>query len=138
MSRLVRRQSPLSLAADPFDLFNAFFADPFMDRNDGLSLKSHVEDTEKNYTFTVEVPGFDEKEIDIEVKDRNLTITAEHKEGTEGTESRHFHSKVQRAWSLPRGVNEDDVAATLKNGVLTVVVPKKEIPEGKKIKLLKE
>jgi HSP20 family molecular chaperone IbpA len=35
-------------------------------------------------------------------------------------------------------VNEDDVAATLKNGILTVVVPKKEIPEGKKIKLLKE
>lgn len=136
MSRsLVRRNNTLSLAADPLDFFNAFFADPFMDRDDGLSLKSRVEDMEKNYTFTVEVPGFDEDEIDIEVKDRNLTITAEHKEGTEG---RHFHSKVQRAWSLPRGVNEDDVAATLKNGVLTVVVPKKEVPEGKKIKLLKE
>lgn len=135
MSRSLVRRNPLSLAADPFDFFNAFFSDPFLDRDDGLSLKSHVEDTDKNYTFTVEVPGFDEDEIDIEFKDRNLTIIAEHKK--EGG-SRHFHSKVHRAWSLPRGVNEDEVAATLKNGVLIVVVPKKEAPEGKKIKLLKE
>jgi HSP20 family protein len=136
MSRsLVRRNNPLSLSADPFDFFNAFFADPFTNRDDGLSLKSHVEDTENNYTFTIEVPGFDESEINIEIKDRQLTIKAEHKEGSEG---RHFHSSVQRSWSLPRGVKEEDVSATLKNGVLTVLVPKKEIQEVKKIKVLKE
>jgi len=127
----------LSLMADPFDVLNTLFSDPFSERTDGVSLRSNVASNENDYTFTVEVPGFDESEIIIDLKDRQLEITAEHKENADG---KYFHQSVHRAWSLPRGVNEDAVAATLKNGVLTVVVPKKEVSETKKvqIKALKE
>lgn len=129
---LVRRQNPLSLMNDPFDVFSTLFHDPFSDREDGLSLRSRVEDTGSDYTFTIEVPGFTEEEINIEVRDRNLEIVAEHKEKSDG---KYFHQSVHRAWSLPRGVNEDSINATLKNGILSIAVPKKEIPEPKKIQV---
>lgn len=129
---LVRRQNPLSLMSDPFDVFNALFTDPFSDRNDGLSLKSKVEDTGSDYTFTIEVPGFTEDEINIEVRDRSLEVVAEHKENADG---KYFHQHVHRAWSLPKGINEDSINATLKNGILSVAVPKKEVPEPKKVQV---
>lgn len=134
---LVKRYSPLSMMTDPFDVFNAIFSDPFADRNDGVYLRSRVENNKNDYTFTLEVPGFSEDEINIDLKDRSLEITADHKENSDG---KYFHQSVQRAWSLPRGVNENDVSAILKNGVLTVVVPKKEATETKKVqvKALKE
>jgi len=132
---LRRRSGPLSLTADPFDMFNAFFGEVPLE--EGISLKARVEENKDDYTFVLEIPGFDENEISIEVKERVLEIAAEHKESS--TE-KHFYRKVQRAWQLPKGIDEDSVKASLKNGVLTVTVPKKALPAPKKVevKLLKE
>ena len=129
MTLALMKRNPLWL--DPFEAFNTLFRDPW-DRDESIYLKSKVDNNDGDYTFTVEVPGFDEKEINIEVRDRHLEITAEHKEDSDG---KYFHRSVQRAWSLPSGVKEDDVVASLKNGVLSVVVPKKELTEPKKVEI---
>jgi HSP20 family protein len=117
---------------DPFEAFNTLFRDPLWERDESIYLKSKVDNNDGDYTFTVEVPGFDESEINIEVRDRYLEISAEHKEDSDG---KYFHRSVHRSWSLPKGIKDDEVTASLKNGVLSVVVPKKELAEPKKVEI---
>ena len=100
---------------------------------DGAALQSRVDVQDENYSVTLEVPGFDESEIDIEVRDGLLYIKAEH---DEKSEHQHFYKKVNRSWTLPRGVKSEEIQAKLKNGILTVLVPKREVTEHKKVKLL--
>lgn len=128
MSLSLMKRSPLWL--DPFETIHTLLSDPYWDRP-ATSLKSKVDNNENDYTFTVEVPGFNEDEISIEVREGLLEIAAEHKEDSKG---KYFHSTVHRSWSLPRGVNEDSISAELQNGILSVVVPKKEI-EGKRVEI---
>jgi HSP20 family protein len=133
MSHLLgERQIPLSLIADPFDLFNVFFKD--INYYNKLDLKTLIKDNNDNYKLTIEIPGFNDDEINIEVKNRKLRITAEHKNDNEN----YFSSKVDREWSLPPSVNEDEITASLKNGILTVTIPKKETTDSKTIKIIKE
>lgn len=120
---------------DPFDIFDSLFPNPFDDveRIDGASLKSKVDVQGENYSVTLEVPGFEESEIDIEVRDGLLNIKAEH---DEKSEHQYFYKKVNRAWTLPKDVKSEEIQAKLKNGILTVLVPKGGLPEPKKVKLL--
>lgn len=126
---VLAKRTTLSPLVDPFNMFEAIFADPFTDRTDGVSLKTLVESIDNNYVFTLELPGFNENEIDIQVRNGQLQIIAEHKDQN----GKFFHSCVQRTWSLPEPVNQDNVEAVLKNGVLTVKVPKKSVEKVKKI-----
>lgn len=126
---VLAKRTTLSPLVDPFNMFEAIFADPFTDRTDGVSLKTLVESIDNNYVFTLELPGFNENEIDIQVRNGQLQIIAEHKDQN----GKFFHSCVQRTWSLPEPVDQDNVEAVLKNGVLTVKVPKKSVEKVKKI-----
>jgi HSP20 family protein len=111
----------------PFNMFEALFTDPFTDRTDGISLKTLCENIDNKYIFTLELPGFDENEIDIQVRNGQLQIVAEHKD----TNGKFFHTCVQRTWSLPEPVEQDNVEALLKNGVLTVKIPQKSVAQVK-------
>jgi HSP20 family protein len=126
---VIAKRKAISPLADPFNMFEALFSDPFTDRTDGVSLKTLVESIDNNYVFSLELPGFDENEIDIQVRNGQLQIVAEHKD----TNGKFFHTCVQRTWSLPEPVDQDNVEAILKNGVLTVKVPKKIVEKVKKI-----
>lgn len=127
---VIAKRKAISPLADPFNMFEALFTDPFSDRTDGISLKTLVESIDNNYVFTLELPGFDENEIDIQVRNGQLQIMAEHAKDAKGN---FFHSCVQRTWSLPEPVEQDNVEAMLKNGILTVKVPKKNVAQVKKI-----
>lgn len=127
---VIAKRKSLFPLADPFNMFEAIFSDPFTDRTDGVSLKTLVENVGNNYVFTLELPGFDEQEIDIQVRNGQLQIIAEHGKDAKGN---FFHTCVQRTWSLPETVDQDNVEAVLKNGILTVKIPKKEMAQVKKI-----
>lgn len=120
---------------DAFDIFDSLFPNPFneLERIDEASLKSKVDEQNENYSVTLEVPGFEENEIDIEVHDGLLNIKAEH---SEKPEHLCFYKKVNRSWTLPKNVKSEEIQAKLKNGILTVLVPKGSLPEPKKVKLL--
>jgi HSP20 family protein len=75
------------------------------------------------------VPGFDEKEIDISVEPRRLTITgkrATNKEEKKGNAvySEFCSDQIQRVVDLPASVDARKVTATLKSGVLQLTMPK--------------
>src|SRR5690606_33229076 len=124
---------------EPFDIFNYMISDlldPDLGKKvDGAALQSRVDVQNENYSLTLEVPGFDESEIDIEVHDGLLYIRAEH---DEKSEHQHFYKKVNRSWTIPKDVKSEEIQAKLKNGILTVLIPRTGLSEPKKVKLLLE
>jgi HSP20 family protein len=87
--------------------------------------------TEKNGTLQVEaeLPGLDEKDIEVSVSDDLLTIKGERKEEKEETEGKQFFRReisfgsFQRSIPLPSRVKADGATATFKKGVLKIVLP---------------
>jgi HSP20 family protein len=89
-----------------------------------------ITENEKAYELTADLPGLEEKNIDLKVANGGLTIKGEKKEETEEEgkdyhlSERHFGS-FQRYFRLPDTVDVEKIAATFKNGVLKVTLPKK-------------
>jgi HSP20 family molecular chaperone IbpA len=85
--------------------------------------------TDKEVCVTAKLPGLDEKDIDLQVEDGVLTIRGEKKAEVEHKErgySEHRYGRFERRIALPKGVDRDKASATVRNGVLTVTLPKSE------------
>jgi HSP20 family protein len=81
------------------------------------------------YEVEAELPGMDEKDIDVKVVGGSLTITGEKKSRTEEKKQNYHLSERRygsfvRSFPLPGGVDANAIAATFKKGVLTVTMPK--------------
>jgi HSP20 family protein len=84
---------------------------------------------EKEYEITVELPGMDEKNIELKISNGMLTIKGEKQEQKEEKKKDYFLSErrygsFERSFRLPDGVDANKIAATIKKGVLTVTLPK--------------
>ncbi len=94
-----------------------------------------VAENEKAYEITAELPGMDEKNIEVKVANGNLIIRGEKQEEKEVKKKdyylheRHFGA-FERRFDVPGSVDTDKIAASFRNGVLTVTLPKK--PEAQK------
>jgi len=115
---------------------SAFDIEPFLRR--GLSWSAPAVDiAEKNnaYELTAELPGLDEKNIEVKVVNGSLMIKGEKRDAKEEKkkdyhlQERHFGS-FERCFSVPEGVDTDRIEANFKAGALTVTLPKK--PEAQK------
>jgi len=102
----------------------------FNSNSDLLKPSTNIAADDKNYTITVEVPGVDESEVELELSNNTLTIKGEkHKEQEE--QNKEFHriersfGKFERVLSLPQDAIQDDIKADFKNGILTVNIPRK-------------
>ncbi|MCA9677003.1 MAG: Hsp20/alpha crystallin family protein [Myxococcales bacterium] len=90
------------------------------------------------YVFRADVPGIQEKDIEVTLTGDRLRITGkrEHEEETKGdtiyTYERSFGS-FSRAFTLPAGIDAEHCRSELKDGVLTLVVPKRPEAQAKKI-----
>ena len=86
-----------------------------------------VEETDKEYRVTAELPGLEERDVEVLLQDGMLTVRGEKKlesENRNRTYSERFYGRFERQITLDRDVDEGAVNATFKNGVLTVTVPK--------------
>ena len=93
-------------------------------------------------SFTVEcdLPGIDQKDIDITIASGVLTIKGEKKSDGESEKSKVYRKEIwegsfQRTLSLPTGVDSGKVEAAFNDGVLTITLPKREDTKSKKIQL---
>ena len=87
------------------------------------------------FVVTVDVPGFERDDIDLRVADQTLWIDCEKAEAeAEGDETylrrERRHASMRRSVRLPAPVKPEEVTAKLKNGILTVTVPKAEPASG--------
>ena len=88
-----------------------------------------VEETEREYRVTAELPGLEERDVEVLLQDGLLTVRGEKKSESESRNrsySERFYGRFERQITLDRDVDDSAVKATFKNGVLTVTVPKSE------------
>jgi HSP20 family protein len=128
-----------SYPPSPFRLFEDFFNDYWAARSSsvrGDSWKPPVDIMEKdgNLILRVEVPGVDEKGIDLKLEGRVLTIKGERKPESDANgftyhQVESYYGTFTRSFTLPDSADSNHIKAGYKNGVLTITIPQK--PEVK-------
>ena len=82
-------------------------------------------ETDDSYTLDIVMPGMTKKDIDLTFKDGTLTIKC--KKDVSDSDSQFYGVKTEQAFrNFPRGVNAEKVSAEMKEGILYIVLPKKE------------
>ena len=107
----------------------------------GHIMKTDVREHEGGYEIDIDLPGFKKEEINVELKEGYLTVSAakslENKDEKKGKVIRQerFAGAAQRSFYVGDNLTEEDIKAAFNNGVLSLTVPKKEarIPEKKTI-----
>lgn len=97
-----------------------------------------IYETAEQFVLVAEVPGISQEEIDLEINDDVLVLRGERPAST--SEASHSYHRLerpngmfQRAFRLPAEVEPAGVAATCRDGVLSVVLPKREGPRARSI-----
>lgn len=108
--------------------------------------KVDIKETENAYSLDMELPGRTENDVNIELDHNTLTISSKKEETTEkseGTEKNNNSGKwlirerrtseFSRSFRLPEDVDNENVKATFKNGILNVMMPRKALATPKRI-----
>ena len=118
-----------------FDRFGSGFGFPSWPRgmfepSETVSVPAvDLAETDKAYTVTAELPGMDEKDIDVSINGDMLVIKGEKRQEKEEKNKNYYvaeraYGSFQRSFTLPDGVDRDRIAASFAKGVLTVTLPK--------------
>ncbi|MEW6601982.1 MAG: Hsp20/alpha crystallin family protein [Nitrospirota bacterium] len=136
---------PFGMLSEDFNrmfenLFRGFDMDLFGGRSGIFSPSVEVSENEKEIKVEAELPGLDEKDIDITLTDERLTISGEKKEENESSDKDFFmkertYGSFRRSIPLYAEVQTDKVKAHFKKGVLTVTLPKTEKERENKKKI---
>ncbi len=123
----------------PFDQFEkAFFGNrnPLYGKNAKNMMKTDVREHENGYEVDVDLPGFKKDEIQVELENGYLTISAskgldkdeEDKKGKYIRQER-YAGAIQRSFYVSDGVTQEDIKAKYEDGILRLSIPKKSAPE---------
>ena len=115
------------------DDFDNFFL-PAVKRNNAM--KCDIYEKDNKYHIEMDVPGYDKKDINIEVKDGYLTVSAS-KEQEEKDEKKNYIRRERVYGSFSRSfalgdVDIENIDAKFDKGLLTITIPKQEVVENKK------
>lgn len=141
---------------DPFkdlvtlrERMNRLFEDAFSARGEEKDLMAStwspsidIYETENAIVLSAELPGVDEKNLEIKVENKSLSIKGERKLEKE-TKEENYHriersyGSFYRSFTVPNNVNLDKIEAEHENGVLKITMPKKPELKPKTIKILK-
>lgn len=134
MSNLVRWDPFAELSA----LQKQFFGDDWMTSFKGVSIPTTDVYTKDNQLkVEAHLPNFEQEDVNIQVDDNALIISAERHEKEEDKDKKYVvresSSSFYRRISLPDRVDSDKIEAHLDDGVLKISVPLKSLPEPKKV-----
>lgn len=108
---------------------------------DGGVPATNVKENEQQFTIDVSTPGMDKDNIKIEVDKNVLKISAEKQTETEEKDEnekvlRHEfgYSSFSRSFTIPEGIDTENITATQKNGVLQIILPKQQEAKEDKVK----
>jgi HSP20 family protein len=126
------------------DMFDRFFDDErvgnILSEDKSFVPAFDIAESDTEYSVIAELPGIDEKDIDVTLTDGILTIKGEKKQETEEKDGTYHrierrYGSFQRSFRMPDGVQGDKIDATYKDGVLKLMIPKSENSEVKKIEI---
>ena len=112
------------------EFFSGFGLAPAWERDwSTFSPQVDIVDSEKEIKVSVELPGLDEKDIDVSLSRDVLTISGEKRQEKEDKGKNYYrmersYGSFKRAIPIPCEVKTEDIDATFKNGVLSIVLPK--------------
>lgn len=146
------RNDLFSLQRDVNQLFNEFFggfemvpSQRLSEQLASFSPRMDISETDKEIKVTVELPGLTEKDVDISLEDNALTIKGEKKAEQEKKTAHTYrlersYGAFHRVIPLNNKIKAEAVEAGIKNGLLTVTLPKAEPdkPQGHKIQVKAE
>lgn len=121
------------------NLFDEMFKDPFfrtpstwMEHSN--LMKTDVQEKEGNYLIDVELPGYEKEEVEAELKDGYLTISAKRNENKEEKDEalnyirrERYTGSCKRSFYIGNGVKQEDIKAAFKDGVLSLSIPKENV-----------
>ena len=103
----------------------------------GFCPSMDVSETDRQLKVTAELPGVDDKDIEVTLTDGVLTVKGEKRSESEEEDKDKHHYRLERSYGafrrsfrLPPGIDADDVSASFDKGVLKVTVAKKEAAES--------
>ena len=101
-----------------------------------------VRESDNDFSVTAELPGLAKDTVDITIENGVLSLSGEKKEEREegvADSGRYVlerrYGRFQRSFSLPRGVEADNVSAKFSDGILTVTLPKSATAKPRQIKI---
>ena len=145
---ILRTRTPQAVPAtaatlEPFRLMRDFLRwDPLLDYGPGAPTafmpSFDVKETPSAYLFKADVPGFSEKDLDLTTAGNRLTIAGNRRDEREDKGDTYYvcerrYGHFSRSFTLPQGVDLEHVNAELKQGVLTVTVPRVAAAPAQKI-----
>ncbi|MDA1278678.1 MAG: Hsp20/alpha crystallin family protein [Chloroflexi bacterium] len=138
----IEKWQPFGSVRDFDDLVNRFFGGR-VGRNtqpEAWSIPLDVVQEGDELVVTASIPGAVNDEIDVSVDDNVLTIRAESKTSTESADNGYLlrerrTGSYYRALRLPESVDYENAKSTLKDGVLTIKLPKLESKKAKKLEI---
>lgn len=126
------------------EMFDSMFDFP-VSQTSGL-LKTDLYEKDGRYYLDIDVPGVNKEDIEISLFQGNLTVSAtKQSQNKEADENRsyikqeRFYGKASRTFYVGEGITEQDIVASIDNGILNINFPtikQKEITETKKISIL--
>lgn len=125
------------------DLFHLLSPDAEWKRWTTGSFPVDVLKQDDEYVLVAEMPGLSEKDVNLRIEGRTLSISAETKESKTEERQRVLRmerraKKYQRSFQLPKDVDTTGITATMNNGILTITVPRAvEAPIGREIPIQK-
>ncbi len=127
------------------DRMNRLFRDSFGEGQEALTSTSFapavdVYEDEHNVTLKIEVPGINEKDIDVRIENNTLTVHGERKYEKDEKEENYRRIERQygsftRSFTLPTTVDHEKVSANYEKGVLKITLAKKAEARPKQIKV---
>jgi HSP20 family protein len=127
------------------DQVNQLFesATPAQGDNSALTLWApavDIHETENEVVLKADIPGVNEKDIDVRVENNTLTVRGERSFNKEVKEDNYLriernYGSFSRSFGLPNTVNTEAIKADYKNGVLTVEMPKRAESKPKQVKI---
>ncbi|HIU77675.1 MAG TPA: Hsp20/alpha crystallin family protein [Candidatus Pelethocola excrementipullorum] len=114
-------------------LFDNFFDFPFGNYSGNTAMKTDVKEKDGNYELAIDMPGFKKEDLKAELKDGYLTISASTNKNNDEKDKdgryirrERYTGSCRRSFYVGEAVTQEDIKAKFEDGILKVLVPKKE------------
>lgn len=117
------------------------FGEFFKDRTGMEMCRTDIRDEGNSYVMESELPGFEKDDINIDISGGCLTLSAQRSSENEEKDSGGKYIRRERSYGSYRrsfdlsGIDEDNISADYKNGILTLTLPKKQaqVPASRRL-----
>jgi HSP20 family protein len=138
MANIVVRQDPFELTVPEF--FKSFFRPTRWEVESGMDMRIDLKETDKAYKVRAEIPGVKKEDIDISIDGNMVTLRAEVKREKEEKDERmvrseRYYGAVSRSFTLGTEVDEKGAEAKYSDGILELMLPKKEGTRARHLKV---